>query len=93
MGLDWPNPNCELGQITSAQVQQPGVAGDYLFEINGRFDHWDILVDVSLEGRDVDGLPHSTGHCEVRRAGERVVKEGGRETCRGVVDVILRGPR
>lgn len=54
--------------------------GDYLFKFNGRFDFGDMLGDVSLERRDVNGLSHSSGHFEFCKAVGKRIREEEEET-------------
>ena len=63
VGFDCPKPNCKFSQ--NLLIEQGGMRGTNLLDIDGNFYFWYIFGDISLQRLSINGLPHDTGHCEL----------------------------
>ena len=67
MGLDWPKPNCveekggQLIGVSSCLVK--GVWFVYLFDLERGLDLRYVVLDILLQGGNVNGLADLSSHC------------------------------
>lgn len=55
-----------IAQIRTAEIRAYSVnrigIENYLLDVDWKLDLWDVVGDVTLQGLEIDRLPHCSGH-------------------------------